>query len=104
MAKAISVVNDKGIKFNLLAVEKGDSYGQGGSLKHDKQDALIEFYDTRHQHTEYGQYVSSYYASTLLDHDDRFGLGLDLGVPDWYVTGDNMTDVINWIKKEKLSK
>lgn len=98
--RQIQVVNERtGIPFNVKIVKKGESYGRGGCLTHDRDDALVEFYDTRYagkfEDWDNGQFVSRYFVSTLLDHDGD--LCLDGGVRDWFVTGDNMVDVRKFI-------
>ena len=77
----IRVTNDKNITFSVV-------------LSKDKKDQnLVSFYDTRYNHTQYGQFVGRYYANTLLGLDgwssrgssirDR-GLNLHGGVDDWF--------------------
>ena len=93
----IRVTNDKNITFNVV-------------LSKDKKDQnLVSFYDTRYDHTQYGQFVGRYYASTLLGLDgwssrgssirDR-GLNLHGGVDDWFINADNATDVVDFIERE----
>tara|TARA_R100001530_G_scaffold129690_1_gene100157 strand:- start:253 stop:579 length:327 start_codon:yes stop_codon:yes gene_type:complete len=99
---------ENGISFNVRMVNKGEAYGRDNCLTHDKDDALVEFYDARHMHTDHGQFVSRYYASTLTgDSDFSFnkgeyphGLNLEGSVEAWSVTGENMIDVISWIKEQ----
>jgi len=85
-------------KFNVRIVNNGQRYGATGSLVHDKDDPLVEFYDSRYPHTDYGQFVSRYYASTLLEGENR-GLCLDGGNADsWSVSADGMTLVRAYLK------
>ena len=44
-------------KFNVRIVRAGDRYGRDNCLTHDKDEPLVEFYDSRYPHTEYGQFV-----------------------------------------------
>lgn len=60
---------------------------------------LVEFYDSRYPHTEFGQFVSCYYVSTILESDDR-GLCLDGGVPDWSISAKDMAVIRTWLKQE----
>lgn len=73
------------IKFNVRIVFKDDAYGLNNCLTHDKLDPLVEFYDTRYEHTKLGQFVSRYYASTLLESNND-GLLMDTGSPDWVLS------------------
>jgi len=92
-------------KFNVRIVRAGDRYGRDFCLTHDKEDQpLVEFYDNRHPHTEFGQFVSRYYVSTILG-TDRYGRGegglmLDGGVPSWTVSEEDMKTVRNYLKEQ----
>ena len=96
MGKVIKIKNDEGVPFNVRLEEKGDKCGVKFSLAHDKQDPLVEFYDAsvdKEKFTEYGQFVSSYYLSTLLGHTDGVGLILHGGVDSWEVSDRNMDEI-----------
>jgi len=88
----IRVTNDKNITFSVV-------------LSKDKKDQnLVSFYDTRYNHTQYGQFVGRYYASTLLGLDgygsgikDR-GLNLHGGIADWFINADNANHVVDFIE------
>ena len=91
----IRVTNDKNITFNVV-------------LSKDKKDQnLVSFYDTRYNHTQYGQFVGRYYANTLLGLDgwssrgssirDR-GLNLHGGIDDWSINADNANHVVDFIE------
>ena len=93
----IRVTNDKNITFNVV-------------LSKDKKDQnLVSFYDTRYNHTQYGQFVGRYYANTLLGLDgwssrgssirDR-GLNLHGGIDDWSINADNANHVVDFIERE----
>jgi hypothetical protein len=96
------VTNEDGITFAVRLVKKGDRYGLHGCLTHDIDEPLVEFYDTRYDHNSdwleefKGQFVSRYYAETLLGHEG--GLCLDGGVSDWHVSVGNMADIKKWLK------
>jgi hypothetical protein len=96
------VANDQGVIFAVRLVKKGDRYGLHGCLTHDIDEPLVEFYDTRYDHNSdwleefKGQFVSRYYAGTLLGHDG--GLCLDGGVSDWHVSAGNMAQIKNWLR------
>lgn len=100
------------IGFYVRVVFRGDGYGlfrcaDGGvgragsdgkhACVHDKDEPMVEFYDSRHPHdpvefgvdnARRGQFVSRYYLSTLLADaagrpDHIGGIALDGGVPAW---------------------
>jgi hypothetical protein len=58
---------------------------------------MVEFYDSRYPHTEYGQFVSRYYVSTLIDHN--CDLTLDGGVPEWSVSANGMKQVVEYLRQ-----
>ena len=78
-------------------------------LSKDKEnETLVTFYDTRYKHTDYGQPVSQYYASTLLGTCEfsnggikDTGLNLDGGVSDWYININNANEVVKFIQNER---
>ena len=89
-------------KFNVRVVNKGDKYGLNNVLTHNEDKPLVEFYDVRYPHTEFGQFVSRYYVSTILG-DDGYGpkdsgLNLHGGVPEWTVSKEDMDTVRGWLK------
>ena len=86
--------------FNVRVLNKGDKYGRDFCLTHTKDEPLVEFYDNRYPHTQFGQFVSRYYVETILERDTG-GLCLDGGVPDWTVSADDMTTVRNFLKGTK---
>lgn len=99
--KTIRVVNDAGVPFNVKLVRQGDNYGLRNCLTHELSDPIVEFFDARYNHTEHGQFVSSYFLSTLNERGtdfegQSFGINLDGGSQDWYVTGENVDDVLGW--------
>ena len=89
-------------KFNVRVVTKGEKYGRDFCLTHDGDKPLVEFYDARYPHTEFGQFVSRYYVETILG-DDGYGpkdggLSLDGGIPEWTVPASDMDTVRDWLK------
>lgn len=101
-----SVVSAKNVPFVVRVVRVGDKYGRDNCLtygegEHDRaDDVLVEFYDARYPHTEFGQFVSRYYLSTLLEDGVHceFGLCLDGGEPDWSIDADAMFLVREWLE------
>jgi hypothetical protein len=90
-------------KFNVRILRKGDKYGRNNVLTHDEDAPLVEFYDIRYPHTEYGQFVSRYYVSTILGTDKwgrgEGGLCLDGGVPSWTVSAQDMDTVRAYLRQ-----
>ena len=96
MGKEITVTNRSDRPFRVVIVQKCDRYGRNNCLVHDKDDALVEFWDMSNTdlHGEDGQFVSRYYLSTLKKRDQSRGLCLDGGVACWHVTAQNVQDAI----------
>ena len=90
-------------KFNVRVVNKGDKYGRDFCLTHDGDKPLVEFYDVRYPHTEFGQFVSRYYVETILGEDGygraEGGLCLDGGnANEWSVSERHMGIVRSFLK------
>lgn len=79
-------------------VEKGDKYGLKDALVNDGE-PLVEFFDTRHEHSDLGQFVTRYYLSTLIDSSG--GLMLDGGVTDWNVNEPCMNRIRDWLRRQE---
>ena len=88
MSIIVSFVSAKNVPFNVAIVRKGDNYGRKKCLTHDKDEPLIEFYDARYDFGPEGQFVSRYYAKTLLEGENN-GLCLDGGFREWDVDAEN---------------
>jgi len=91
-------------KFNVRVVNKGEKYGRDFCLTHEEDKPLVEFYDSRYPHTEFGQFVSRYYVETILGEDKwgsgEGGLCLDGGNADsWTVSAEDMDTVRNYLKE-----
>lgn len=82
----------------VRVVFNGDQFGHNFCLTHKEAEPMVEFYDTRHEHTDYGQFVSRYYASTLLEHEPAM-LRLDTGVPSWHIGEDCMARITDWLRQ-----
>ncbi len=99
----IKVINDGGRPWAVRLVFSGMAYGLDFKLTHDKEQPLVEFYDARFEHTPYGQFVSRYYAETLLEGYEKGrtagGICLEGGVPDWNLSGAALGRVLDWVKK-----
>ena len=89
--------------FNVRILRKGEKYGLENCLTHKERKPRVEFYDYRHRDDKEwkrGQFVSRYYAETILKHDLNFGLSLDGGVPEWTVSAESMRDILAWLRQE----
>tara|TARA_R110002012_G_scaffold14105_3_gene59165 strand:+ start:209 stop:514 length:306 start_codon:yes stop_codon:yes gene_type:complete len=91
------VINDNNIMFNVVLSERENEDDNSTKM-------LVSFYDTRYNHTQYGQFIGRYYASTLLGLDgygsgikDR-GLNLHGGIDDWSINADNANHVVDFIE------
>lgn len=103
MGTVIPIANSKGVPFTVRVVEQGEGYGllrEDGSYprRNESADPLVEFYDGRYRHTQYGQFVSRYHARTLANADGG-ALLLGGGVADWFVDGEGYHDVIRLAKQ-----
>jgi hypothetical protein len=89
--------------FNVRVVNKGDKYGRDFCITNEGK-PLVEFYDARYPHTEFGQFVSRYFVETILGDDGygpkATGLSLDGGIPEWTVSASDMVTVRNFLKGE----
>lgn len=47
-----------------------------------------------------GQFVSRYYAETILEHDPNNALSLDGGSPNWTVPPASMREILTWLRQE----
>jgi hypothetical protein len=89
-------------KFNVRIVHKGGAYGLQDCLTHDQDDPLVEFYDAKWAGVKFGprgQFVSRYYAGTLLESDHPDGLALDGAISEWAASPQDMQQVIEFIKE-----
>lgn len=91
----ILVVNDLPLVWAIRLVELGDRYGLNMCLTNNDTEAYVEFYDTRYGHTDFGQFVTRYYLSTIMQHSG--GLCLDGAVPDWQVSEKLIERVKKWL-------
>lgn len=90
-------VESQGIKFNVRILREGDKYGLNHCLTHETSKPLVEFYDTRYPHTEFGQFVTRYNMDTLLNMPSNVGLDLAGDVSDWKINASAMNEVVSWL-------
>ncbi len=91
----ILVVKDWQTTWLIRIVEPGDTYGKNMCLTNTATEAYIEFYDTYCDHTDFGQFVSRYYKSTIMAHEG--GLRIDSAVPEWNVSYKLIERVKKWL-------
>ncbi len=69
--------------------------------EHYTSEPVVEFYDFDQDHAKFGpcgQFVSSYYLSTLLERDRSGGLDLAGDVRGWQLDAPTCTRVTNWVE------
>ena len=95
----LKILNDtrSPLVWAIRLVEKGDKYGLNDILTHDEADPLVEFFDTRYEHTDFGQFVTRYYLGTLLKSGG--GLCLQGDVPSWSVGEACMNRIRDWLRR-----
>lgn len=79
-------------------VEKGDKYGLNDALTHKGERPLVEFYDTRHEHTDLGQFVTRYFLGSLTEGEG--GLYLDGCEPEWTIHRPCMNRIRDWLRRQ----
>lgn len=85
------------INWAVRIVENGDKYGLDDCLDNDGE-PLVEFYDTRYEHTDLGQFVACYYIKLLIRGEA--GLHLDRGVPEWTIHRPCMNRIRDWLRRQ----
>jgi len=91
----VKVTAENGVPFTVRMVQKGGPYGLNFALAHDADEPMVEFYDDRHKHTIFGQFVSRYNLSTLCAMPERAGLNLDGGVKEWRIDGGALSEALS---------
>lgn len=102
LPEVVTITSMTGVRFNVRILRAGDAYGVTGMLTADRE--MVEFYDTRYPHTQYGQFVSRYYVSTILGRDTygngKGGLDLMGYEPAWKIDAAAMYVVRLWLRHE----
>ena len=96
------IMTDRGVTFNVRMVYRHHLYGLNDCLVHEEDEPLVEFYDARWAWEKGfgcdGQFVARYYATTLLERDQNYGLALYGRERDWVVDAKTMAEVLEWIE------
>lgn len=92
----MTITPEGGVPFLVRVIREGDRYGMSMGLVYGEPMPAVEFYDTRYMHGVFGQFVSRYYADTILAGDS--GLDLEASVPDWKIDADSMRYVRAWVR------
>lgn len=96
------ITNDQGRRFTVRIVEKGQRYGLNDCLVHDRLMPLVEFYDLTHTGAGFGplgQFVSRYYADTLLAREGSQGLDLCGHEPVWKLDAASFREARMWVSR-----
>jgi len=100
------ITNLEGRRFRVQIVwdkaAGGTTYDAEGNEVPEKLQPIVEFYDLTH--SKKGQFVSSYYASTLVERQPHVGLDLYGGEPVWQIDWRSMDMLIGWVKEQVESR
>lgn len=89
----VFILPAKAQDFTIRVVSKGQTYGLNHALVHDSHDHLVEFYATKWTGKEFGpfgQFLSRYNFSTILDRQKDCGLALWGDEPATHLTASEM--------------
>ena len=100
MNKILAITDKKTNQpWNIRIRVEGDGYGRDDAYTHEGEPS-VEFYDGRYTEKfgQLGQFVSSYYISTLLEGKvENTGLNLDGGIDSWSVHYEAMNEVRDYL-------
>lgn len=105
MIKRIDILGVTGTPMRVLLVPAGEQRPNHPDAKV-VNEALVEFYDGRYNHTPDGQFIAEYYVSTVLkDNASLRNFGLDLmgytisfpGLPEWKINARTVGMVYDWL-------
>lgn len=91
----------------IVVIFKGEKHGRDNCLIHEGEHPLVAFYDRRYLFDKdpdgnvVGQFVSSYFYGTLLEHPYLYGLDLQRNEPDWTISAKGMEKVFAFLTGEK---
>ena len=94
-------------RFIARVLLKGDKYGLNNCLVHEGDLPSIEFFDTDNMVGQGGsdkfqfpgQFVGArYFLDTFMEGNRDAGLCMDLGIPEWSLTGNESRECAEWIE------
>lgn len=87
-------------KWKIRVVKKNERHGLNYKIVNNSADSIIEFYDMTQDEEAFpiGQFVSSYFWSTLSKQEFKAGLSLYGDVKSWTLTAESVNEIINWLK------
>jgi len=105
MENIYKIKNQLGIPFNVKLVFKDESYGKDKCLIHDKDEPMVEFYDSRFDHEPEGLFISRYNISAF--SEIKTGINLDVNSYKWSIDYEYVAQIQGFIreaieKKEKI--
>lgn len=85
-----------GLPLSVIHLPPGNWAGIPGGKSDEEQ---IEFYDTRFNHTLFGQFISRYYVSTFMapSRMDRYGLALNGMERNWTISAAEVRKIKEWL-------
>lgn len=86
--------------WRVVMLHRGDRYGRDDCLVHHGDEPLVEFWDLANAGEtmpDEGQFVSRYYLSTMLEHEEGLGLCLQGDVPAWTLSAPVTDLIIAWL-------
>jgi hypothetical protein len=95
--RTIQVHSTTGVLLTVVDIPAGAYATNPVRTENERQ---VEFYDTRYPHTILGQFITGYFASTLVDGgESEGGLILDGGQPNWRINGPTWAKINEWLKE-----
>lgn len=97
---------DYSSKWKIRVVKKNERYGLNYRMINNSIDPIIEFYDMTQDEEAFpiGQFVSSYFWSTLSKQDFSKGLSLYGDVKSWTLTSESMLEILKWLESVLTEK
>lgn len=95
--KRMDIIGAMNTPMRVLYVPAGENSPNHKNKPVDTKD-LLEFYDSRYDHTPDGQFISAYFVETLQQGND-YSRGLDLcgGELEWRISSRTLQEVMDWV-------
>jgi hypothetical protein len=104
MIKHVDITGSQGTPLRAVFIPVGEAPNYPPDNEKGYTEDLVEFYDRSHDFTPDGQFITCYYASTLLGRPTGSGLDLMGYVPDWKIDGRTLQLVLDWIAYHQYVK